>query len=188
MILDFRSGWNLSSSKHVEKAWASWTEAEPGVVTKATCGDQEIQKVVAVGCQHLKTCMEFVTEQIKAKRYLFLELPWIAWSWQLLEIVAVASMESVQIVEGHTCAYRLQAVSTSGCAKWVTKPTGLMTNSSCIAVAVSRHRYNVELRREKHHEHSEKSWRDSALERYPMKLVTEALKALIAQLMLRGVR
>ena len=33
------------------------------------CGDQEVQKVVVVGCEHLKTCMERVDEQIKANRY-----------------------------------------------------------------------------------------------------------------------
>ena len=41
---------------------------------------------------------------------------------------------------------------------------------------------NEKLPRERHHEHSEASWKDSATERYPMKLVTEVLKALRAQL------
>ena len=41
------------------------------VVTKATelaCGDQEIQKIVNVGFEHVQTCMQFVKEQTKANR------------------------------------------------------------------------------------------------------------------------
>ena len=32
LIWDLRSGCNLSNSKHVGKAWASWTEAQPSQV------------------------------------------------------------------------------------------------------------------------------------------------------------
>ena len=39
----------------------------------------------------------------------------------------------------------------------------------------------------KNHEHSQKSWRDSATERCPMKLVKEVLEACMEQLVLRGV-
>ena len=87
----------------------------------------------------------------------------------LPEIVEVSRMADVQIVEGHMCARGLQSVSTS--AMVVRKPSGWMTNGSCFPAAVSHRCSNGKLPREKHHEHSETS-RESATQRYPMKLVT----------------
>ena len=60
-------------------------------------GDREIQKLVNQSQSLL----------------LALEHPWNAWSWHLPEIVEVACADGVQMVEGHMCAYGLQAVFTS---------------------------------------------------------------------------
>ena len=69
-----------------------------GVVINAAerCGDQEIQKMAAMGCEHQTTCMNFVKEQIKTDRFFLFELPWNAGSWQMPEFVEVARMDSVQ--------------------------------------------------------------------------------------------
>ena len=95
--------------------------------------------------------MELVKEQTNANRYFLFELAWNAWP----EIVRVVR-DGVQIVEGHMC-FGPQAVSTSGCAKLVWKPTGWMTNSSWLAVAVSHRCSNMKLPLEEHREHSETS-------------------------------
>ena len=83
------------------------------------------------------------------------------------EIVAVASMDGVQVVEGHVCAYGLPVVSTSGCAKVVRKPTGWMTSSSCFPVAWSHRCDN-----EKCHAREIMNTRRRAGETPPLKLVT----------------
>ena len=79
------------------------------------------------------------------------------------------------------------SVNTNECAKLLRKQTGWMTKSSCLTVAMSHRCSTEKLPRDKHHEHSETSWQDSRHRKYPMRLVKEVLKALRAQLMLRGV-
>ena len=88
-----------------------------GVVTNAAerCGDQEIQKMAEMGCEHQTTCMNFVKEQIKTDRFFLFELPWNAGSWQMPEIVEVARMDSVQIAEGKYLCQR----DANGEHQWV---------------------------------------------------------------------
>ena len=74
------------ATRDVESAWASRNETQLSLVVLslfATCGDQGIHKIVKDDCEHLKTCMAFVKEQIEAARYFLFELPWNAWSWQM---------------------------------------------------------------------------------------------------------
>ena len=99
-------------------------------------------------------------EQLEANRCLLVDLPWSAWTWQLLEILEVARMDSAQIVEGHMWVNGPQVVK-QWVSKLVTKPAGVLTNRSCLALAMSYRCFSEKLPREQHHEHTETSWRES---------------------------
>ena len=106
-FLDLKSGWNLSSSTHLEKAWARLTETQLSLVVlsplrRSLCGDQEIQKIASIGGEDL--------EHIEANRYFFFQFPWNAWSWQLLEVVEVTRM-------GGVCGSMNDTSVLAGC-KW----------------------------------------------------------------------
>ena len=63
-------------------------------------------------------------------------------------------LTGVLAVEGHQCAYGQSSLDPDGQTRLVKKPTGWMTNSTCIAAVLSRLCANETLPEEKHHRHA----------------------------------
>ena len=95
-------------------------------------------------------------------------------------------MEGMLVADSHQCAYGQTSIDPDGFARLAKKPTGWMTNSPCIAEAVSRRCSNERVADESKHHALLMGGRASATERYPSRLVTAVLRALRAQLVLRG--
>lgn len=149
---------------------------------------EKYRETVKEGLNHLGVSMEFAEEQIKAGNYFLFEHPWGAWSWKLPCVKAVLDMEGVQVVEGHQCAFGQTVMDVDGSWQLAKKPTGWMTNSPCVAAALSRRCPNEHRRESEHHRHASLvgGGRASVTERYPVRLVTAVLRALKAELTLRG--
>ena len=133
----------------------------------------------------MNLCMELAKAQHTAGRCFLFEHPWSAWSWKLKVAREVADMSGVLAVEGHQCAYSQKSVDPDGVTRLVKKPTGWMTNSTCIAAALSRRCANETLPVDRHHQHASlMGGRASATERYPPQLMLAVLKTLRCQLVL----
>ena len=83
---------------------------------------------------HIRFCMELYKLQADAGRYFLHEHPASAMSWAEPEVRRIAQMQGVQIAVGDQCMY--EAADKDGDP--IKKPTKFMTNSACIAEALSK--------------------------------------------------
>ena len=83
------------------------------------CGDPEDG---GNGCEHQTTCMNVVKELIKTDRVFLFELPWNAVVGRCLRSWKLHAWTVCRLLKENMCAYWMPTVSTSGCAKLVTKP------------------------------------------------------------------
>ena len=82
---------------------------------------------------HIRCCMELYQLQHDAGRYLIHEHPAGAMSWAEAEVKRICNMPGVEVAIGDQCMY--EAADKDGDP--IKKPTKFMTNSPCIAKALS---------------------------------------------------
>ena len=111
------------------KAFCSWQS-----LNEARSKDPEVYRRARAQAElHMDFVCELYREQALAGRYFLHEHPLGASSWKLECIQKVAEMAGVHLVHGDQCQYG----ASSGGAP-VKKPTRFMTNSTCLAEALSK--------------------------------------------------
>ena len=83
---------------------------------------------------HIRFCMELYQLQHDGGRYFIHEHPTSATSWAVPEVRRIMQIDGVRVSNADQCQYN----ATTKAGEPLKKPTRFMTNSSCIADALSK--------------------------------------------------
>ena len=141
---------------------------------------EEVQQRVQYGRQHLEFCTKLYELQWKEGRYLLHEHPQAVTSWNEKCMTKLLEKVGVQRVVGDQCVYGLK-IKDGDKAGLARKRTGSLTNSPCIAQALSKRCPNTWDK--KVHEHIRlEPGRTKAAQEYPPELCHAICKGLKAQM------
>ena len=87
--------------------------------------------------RHLRVAVRAYRRQLDEGRLFLHEHPWSAASWKEPEMAALAADPRCIVVRGAMCAWGMMAHDDEGQPGFVRKHTGWLTNSRCIAAALS---------------------------------------------------
>ena len=98
----------------------------------ANKSEAEIKEMFKPALEHLKFTLSMCREQYAAGRFFLLEHPSTATSWQTQMVQDVLKLDGVRRIVFDFCMLGMTSPTEEG-ATPVLKPTGILTNSNCIA-------------------------------------------------------
>jgi hypothetical protein len=158
--MDIKGGYDFDTAVDRKRCWDAIIRDEPTlVIGSPPCTMfsrlQELNKYMyrndklwmekfQLGMEQAKRYVRFCTQvyehQRKHGRFFVHEHPWLATSWSMPEIEKLLKYDDVQRVQTHMCQFgmvsRIGGVGSE--LGPVLKPTGFLTNSSCIARELAR--------------------------------------------------
>ena len=134
---------------------------------------------------HIEFVVSLYRDQIEGNRYFLHEHPAGASSWRLPVVEELLQVPGVQRINGDQCQYGAEIIRGQDAGAPVKKPTGFMTNSECVADALSLRCQGVDgtcsRRQGGQHKHlTGQHARDAQV--YPKGLCRAILKGVTAQL------
>ncbi len=189
---DLKTGWDLSKAEDRKDMWRSLKEEKPSLLVLCPpchpfsvlqelnfdrMGMERSIALVKTGLEHLELAAALAKWQVNRGGYVVLEQPLGARSWNEECLQKLLRLPGVCRVRCDMCAYGM-SVTGEGLNK---KPTGVLTNSQCVAEELSR-------RCTEDHEHVNlMEGRAKRAEEYPKAFCQAMVKGIRRQLKQDGV-